>query len=279
MVTPNTESFDDRTYYSSTQADLAYIKSSRLSLDIGVAGFLVKRQTSNLISANGFQMHADAGYRLTKRSTIGPYYAYSRYYYSGTFGDSDIHTVGFNYSLALNKRTEFRFRFGASRLETRGLQTVVLSPELFQILGVPLGIQRYYSVTYSPDFAIDLSRSFRRGTVTVSYLQGISPGNGVILTSRRQSININYSYNGIRQYAMTIGVGQDQLSSVAQQIGTYASYYGRMSLSHPFSHGIQSTFNFDYRKLGFSNNTYARNQYRISIGLAWSPGPGPLKFW
>ncbi len=279
VVTPNTESFDDRTYYSSTQADVAYIKSSRLSFDVGMAGFLVKRQTANLISANGYQIRSDAAYRITKRSTVGPYYAYSRYYYSGTFGDSGIHTIGFNYSFALSKRTEFRFRFGGSRLETRGLQTVILLPQIAQILGFPLGIQRYYAVTYSPDFAIDLNRTFRRGVVTVSYLQGISPGNGVILTSRRDSVNVNYSYNGLRRFGLNFAAGRDALGSVAQQIGTYSSYYGRISLSHPLSHGLQSTLNFDYRKLGFTSNTYARDQYRISLGLAWSPGPGPLKFW
>ena len=279
VVTPNTESFDNRTYYSTTQADVAYQKTSRLSFDFGVSGFIVKRDGNSLISANGYQARNDVAYRLSKRSTIGPYYAYSRYLYSGTFGDTDIHTVGLNYSLALDKRTQFRFRVGGSRLETRGLQVVVLDPVVSQILGTSVGTQRYYYVSYSPDFAIDVSRSFRNSNLSVSYLKGVSPGNGVILTSRRDSASLNYNYSGIRRYAITVGAGRDGLGSVAQQIGNYSSYYGRVSLSRPIAHNLQAQMNFDYRKLGFTANSYARNQYRISLGLAFAPGAGPLRFW
>ncbi len=279
VVTPNTESFDNRTYYSTTQADVTYQRSSRLSLDFGVSTFLVQRGGKNLISANGYQTRSDAAYRLTKKSTLGPYYAYSRYLYSGTFGDTGIHTVGLNYSLALDKRTQFRFRVGGSRVETRGLQVVVLDPLVSQILGVSVGIQRYYAVSYSPDFAVDISRAFRHAQLQLSYLKGVSPGNGVVLTSRRDSISGSYTYSGIRRYAITLGAGRDALGSIAQQIGNFSSYYGRVSISRPLPHNVQALMNFDYRKLGFTKNTYARDQYRISVGFAFAPGASPLRFW
>ena len=67
VVTPNTESFDDRTYYSTTQGDLTYQKNARLSFNIGASGFFVKRQANNLISANGYQARSDIAYRVTKK--------------------------------------------------------------------------------------------------------------------------------------------------------------------------------------------------------------------
>jgi len=279
VVTPNTESFNDRTYYSSTSGNLTFIKNARLSFNIGGSGFLVKRNDGGLISLNGYQTNADVSYRVTKKSTLGPYYAYSRYSYSKTFGDSDIHTVGANYSLALNKRTQLRFRAGISRLETRGLAPVTLSPAVAAILGYSTGIERYYSVSSQPDFAIDFNRNFRRGDFGLSYVRGLSPGNGIILTSQHDSVSANYSYKGIRNYYINFGAGRDTLGAVSQQIGGYSSYFGRLSLSHPLGHDLQGVMNFDYRKLGFSNNVYASNQFRISLGLAFAPGPSPLKFW
>ena len=155
----------------------------------------------------------------------------------------------------------------------------MLDPVVSEILGTSIGIQRYYAVTYAPDFAVTITRSVRHGSFTGSYLKGISPGNGVILTSNREGYSGNFTYNGIRRYALTVGGGRDSLNSVAQQIGSYSSYYGRVSLSRQLPHNVQALFNFDYRKLGFTANTYSRDQYRISIGFAFAPKGGPLKFW
>ena len=278
-VTPNTETFDDKTYYTSSQADLTYQKNARLSFDIGASGFLVKRQTRNLISANGYQTRSDIAYRITKKTTIGPYYAYSRYYYDKTFGDSDIHTVGVNYSLALNKTLQFRARYGTSRLESRGLQTVILAPDAAQILGVTVGTQRYYSALYVPDFALDVIKSFRRSSLSLSYVRGVSPGNGVILTSQHNSTAVNYSFSGFRKYAINVGAGRDTLDGVSQILGNYRGYYGRVSMSRPLVRDVQAVLAYDYRRIDLSSNTYARNEYRISAGFSFAPGPSPLKFW
>ena len=279
VVTPNTEAFDNQTYYSSTQADVTYQRTARLSFDFGGSGFYVKRKSANLISANGYQARTDIAYRITKRTTIGPYYAYSRYNYSGTFGDSDIHTTGLNYSLALSKTLQLRLRGGVTRLETRGLQQVVLDPMVARILGVSSGTERYYTTSYLPDVAVDFSKSFRHGDLSFSYLRGVSPGNGVVLTSARDSQSVTYNYSGIRRYGVSIGGGRDGLTSSVQSIGVYHSYYGRANVSRALPHSVQSFLSFDYRKLGFSTGQYARNQYRISVGLGYAPGMGPLKFW
>lgn len=279
VVTPNTEAFDNQTYYSSSQADVTYQKTARLSVDFGGSGFYVKRKSSNLISANGYQARTDVAYRITKRTTIGPYYAFSRYNYSGTFGDSDIHTVGANYSLALNKTIQFRARAGVTRLETRGLQQVLLDPLVARILGVTSGTERYYLQSYLPDVAVDLMKTFRHSDLSISYLRGVSPGNGVVLTSARDSQSFTYNYSGLHKYGVSLGAGRDGLSSSVQSIGVYHSYYGRANLSRALPHNVQSFLSFDYRKLGFTTGQYARNQYRISVGFGYAPGMGPLKFW
>ena len=278
-VTPNTEASNDKTYFTSAQADVSYQRSARLSFDFGASQFLVKRNSRNLFSVNGYQTRTDMAYRFTKRSTLGPYYAYSRYYYDRTFGDSDIHTIGLNYSLGIRKSIQVRARAGISRLETRGIQPVILASDVALILGVTTGIQRYYSAQYTPDFAIDISKALRHGQFTLSYLRGVSPGNGVVLTSQRNSTSLNYTYSGLRRYAINVGAGRDTLSAVSTTAGSYGGYFGTFSLSRPLPHSVQAVLAYDYRRIGFSSNAYTRNQYRISAGFAFSPNPSPLKFW
>jgi hypothetical protein len=69
------------------------------------------------------------------------------------------------------------------------------------------------------------------------------------------------------------------LSGYAQGPGNYASYYGRVSVSHPVTRNVSSVFTLDYRQFGFSFSGFHQKDYRVSMGLRYSPGEGPLKFW
>jgi len=278
ILNPSSEPFNDRTYNSTTQVDLAYRKSARLSFNMGAAGFVVKRATKGLASANGYQMHFDAAYRITRRTTIGPYYSYSRYVYTGTFGDAGVHTAGFNYSVNIARHTRLQARFGDSRVEARGLQNVTLDPAVAAILGYNSGIARFYAVTNVPDYGFDLTRGFQHSTLSLSYSKGVSPGNGIIQTSRHEDESVIYSYSGIRRYSFTLSGGRDYLANVGLG-GNFGSYFGRFSASRALPDHLQALFSVDYRKLSYVGPGYNNNQIRVSVGVSYAPGFGPLKFW
>jgi hypothetical protein len=279
VVSPNTESFDSRTFYSTTEVDAVYQKSARLSLDFGGSGFFVKRGSQSLVNARGYQARSDAAYRITKRTTIGLYYAYTIYNFSHVYGNSNVHTVGADYSIALSKTLSLKLRAGGSRVETQGLRSVTLDPVVASILGQSTGIERYYSVGYVPDVSGTLDKGFRHASAGVSFAEGVSPGNGLYLTSRHQSESVYYSYTGIKKYAFSFSGGRDTLQSVADIVGSYSSYFGRLTASHPVARNLQSVLAGEYRHLGFSSSGYGRNEYRISLGFLFAPGEGPLKFW
>ncbi len=135
VVSPNTESFDSRTYFSSTEIDAVYQKTSRLSFNLGASAFLVKRDSLDLANATGEQARADTAYRISSKSTIGTYYAYTAYSFTHFFGNSNVHTVGGEYSKAINKSTSLKVRAGISRVEVLGLTSVTLDPVVAAILG------------------------------------------------------------------------------------------------------------------------------------------------
>jgi hypothetical protein len=279
VVSPNTESFDSRTYFSTSEADVVYQKSARLSFNIGASGFFVKRNSASLVNTKGYQARADAAYRFTKQTTIGAYYAYSSYDFSPVFGSSDVHTVGADYSVAFTKSLSLKLRVGASRVEVQGLRTVTLDPLIAAILGQFTGIERYYQVNYTPDFSGSLDKTTSRASYGASFAIGVSPGNGLYLTSRHESESVTYNYTGIRRYALGVSGGRDKLLSIGDIAGNYSSYFGRVSATRSLPYHMQSTFSTEYRRLGFSSSGYGRNEFRISMGLTFAGGEGPLKFW
>jgi hypothetical protein len=36
---------------------------------------------------------------------------------------------------------------------------------------------------------------------------------------------------------------------------------------------------FDYRRFNISDVAMLHDQYRVTLGVAWSPGEGPARFW
>ena len=279
VVSPNTESFDSKTYFSSTELDAVYQKSARLSFNLGVSGFLVKRDSIDLANSVGYQARADTAYRINKRSTLGVYYAYTTYKFSHVFGNSDVHTVGGEYSYTISKTLNFKARVGASRVEVYGLNSVTLNPVVAAILGQTTGIAKYYSVSYVPDFSGTLNKTLRHASLGLSFAEGVSPGNGLYLTSRHESESAYYTYTGLRRYTLGVAGGRDSLGSIGDVSGNYFSYYGRINASRTLPNHLNAVLSFDYRKLGFSYSGYGRNEYRISTGITYAPGEGPLKFW
>jgi hypothetical protein len=282
VVAPNTEAFDDKTYFSTTTGSLAYRISPRLSYSIGAAFFTVFRNSTFLANTQGYQANVDVSYRITQRQSVGLYYAHSGYSYTKIFGDASVDAAGITYAISLDKTTDLSFRGGAARYDSQSLGAVVPNPLVQQVLGIQSGIEKFYFVGYSPDFSAVLSRKLRSSTVGASFSEGITPGNGLVLTSRHQGESFFWNLPDFRKLGMQLGAGRDTLSGYADGIGSsgsFTSYYVRFSTSRPITSIISSFMNIDYRQLAFGGNTFHQNEYRISAGLRWSPGQGPIKFW
>ncbi len=278
-VSPNTQVLDNSTISLSTGADLVYHKSARLSFDFGGSGFVVRRKSSSLYGTVGFQARGDMNYRITRRTSLGPYYAFSHYAFNKGFGGSDIHTAGLNYSLALTRNLELKLRGGVSRVETLGLLRVAIDPVIAAILGQSFGIQKIYSQTLIPDLSADLTQKFRRGGLSLQYIRGVTPGNGLYLTSQREGIYGTLDYTGFRVWTVGIGGGRDTLSSLGQTLGQFRSYVGRATMGRRLGRVFTGTTAFEFRRYNIDGTNFLRNQFRVTVGLTFNPGERPLSIW
>ena len=112
---PQNDIYDNRVVFLGTSADVTYQKSARLSFNIGGEGSLVRRQSSALYGVTGGVARADVEYRATRHSTIGVDYRFTYYDYTKGFGNTEIQSVGLNYSTRLSPHVQFSARIGGAR--------------------------------------------------------------------------------------------------------------------------------------------------------------------
>jgi hypothetical protein len=275
---PNIQIFDNGTRQFTSQADITFQKTSRLSFNFGGAYFGISRDSPQLLGVSGRQAHGDVTYRLTRKTTIGASYSFGWYLYPHGAGNSNTNTYGLIYSYALNRTLQFRLRAGISNIESLGLQSVPIDPAVAALIGVSTGIIDAYHTNRTSDISAQIIKDFRRNrTATIAFAQGVSPGNGLFQTSKQQSISARFSAKLFRVWSLEMGVGRDSLSAVTQSLGKYQSESARIGFSRTYRRGLTLDFAGDFRHFDVGNlNSALRNQLRVTSGVTWRPGEGRL---
>ena len=279
-TTPNTQIFDNSTTQASNSVHLTWQESARLSFDISGSYFFVKRAGVGLIGSEGAQAGADVTYRFSKKITSGVYYAHTYYRFSHAAGDTDSNAVGLIYSYAFDPRTELRTRVGINVLQNLGITSVSIDPAIAALLGQSAGYIQFYSVNRLLDFSGSLTRQLKGGrNVHAAYSQGTTPGNGVFVASKQQTVDLGYSMQFRRKDRIDIGGGRSALSSVSQVIGQYTSENFHVGVTKPIQKSLSADFAFDYRHFEITSSPLLRNQYRVTVGISWSNEDFPSRIF
>lgn len=277
---PNIQITDYGVKQFTTQIDVTWQKSSRLSFDGGVSYFAVVRNEPGLLGMTGEQGRGDMNYRLTRQMTVGAYYSYSYYLFPTGFGTTGTNTVGGIFSYAFSSTMQLRLRGGISFVDSREFQEVQIAPAIAVLLGQGSGLIDAYTKVATNDISAQFVKDFRRGkTATVAYAHGISPGNGIYQASEQQSMSAGFGMPLFRIYKLQAGVGRDTLSAVGVSqatLGSYASEYARISLSRAFPRGVSLNLAAEFRHYLISDSVILENQFRLTSGLSWGPPGGKL---
>jgi hypothetical protein len=277
---PVTDFFDNRTLYVTTQADLIYRKNARLSFDFGGDGFINRRRSTALYSANGITARGDMQYRLTRRTTVGAQYAYLFFTFRGVLGSSNMHRALGTFATRLSRLWELSGDAGVTRVESRFDRVVPLDPVVAELLGYNYGTQVAYGIDYVPTFSGRLSRTFRRGVFWLGGARSVTPGNGLFLTSKMTNGTTGYTYTGLRRWSFTAQALYDRGSSVGNVLGTYGDLSGGLSLSRQIVRSLHFVAGGDVRRYQSPDfPLYNRTVYDAHIGLGFAPGAIPLRLW
>jgi hypothetical protein len=280
LTVPQNDIFDNPVIFLATSADVTYHKSARLSFNFGGEGDLIRYRSTALYGMSGATARADMEYRYSRHTTIGLDYRYTHYGYTHNFGDTNFHSIGVNYSTQLTRSLQLSTRIGGARLSSANLEQVVLDPAVAAILGVTEGIQATHSIRYVPDITARLTNTFRRSLFSLTYRNGVVPGNGVYLTSRSQSGTALYSYSGVRHWNFGIDANYSRMDAVVQTLGRYTVYSAGAGITRELHKGLFAVLRFDNRHYDISGSAgFRHSEYRASLGFNFSPGDIPLALW
>jgi len=277
---PNTDFFDNRTIYFSSQADFTLQKSARLSFNMGGDFFLNRRRSSALYGVTGESARGDIQYRITRNSTVGVNYAYLHFSYNGIFSSADIHSFSGTYAIRLTRRLELTGYGGISRVENKFIQSVPVDPIITILFGITSTTEVVHGIAYIPNLNGRVSESFRKGVLYVGGGHTVTPGNGLFLTTYMTTLTGGYSYNGIRQWSLAAQGEYSRGQSVANVSGIYGDYGGGVSVSRSINHYVHWVFSATARKyLSPDIMGYNRFVYTLNCGVGFSPGDLPVRVW
>jgi hypothetical protein len=274
---PTNNIFDSRLYYVQTSVGVVYRKNSRLSFSFTGDGFTVKRAAKGLVGVQGYRAGAQAIYQMSRRDQVAIGYNFTHFEYPRAFGASDLHGVNLSYSRRLAPGLQFNAGAGLYRVETLGAEQITLRPEIAEILGQSTGYQAVYRINYVPQYTAGITYGRGRSTFNAGATAGVTPGNGVYLTSRAESIGGGYSYSGFRKVSFSLNATASQYSSVFQTLEKFRAYNAGFTVGYTLTRHLSASFQVDAR----SFNVGGRNRFGefVSIGLFWSPTEIPIPSW
>jgi hypothetical protein len=277
---PATDYFDNRTLYLSSQADLTYQRSARLSFNFGGDYFTVHRRSQALYGTTGEAARGDLQYRVGRHTTIGANYLFTRFGFSKGFGDTNIHTASGSYSVRFSRNLEFSGYGGISFVETKFIQSIKLDPIIAAIIGQGTATSVIYRTDIAPNVGGRLSRTFHNGAFSINAATGITPGNGLFLTSKSTSASVGYAYTGLRYWSANANAGYNHNTAISNVNGTYGGYSAGLHLSRSLVRSMHFVASFDVRQYDSADySRYQRLIYRASVGLGFAPGNIPLRPW
>jgi hypothetical protein len=277
---PTTDYFDNRTIYLTSQADLSYQKTARLSFDMGGGVFITRRRSTSLYGTIGEYAHGDMVYRVSRQMTMGLDYGYQHFEFTRIFGGTDFHVAQLIFARQLTRLWELSGAVGGGRMETQFVESVPIAPAIAALLGITESSEVVHDVRWVPNFSGRLSRTFHRGVAFAAVGHTITPGNGLFLTSAATTTFVGYNYTGLRRWSMAAELGYIRSKSVGNIRGVYSSESGTVTASRQILHSIHFVAAYSARRYDSPTFTrYHRLIHSARVGFGWSPGDVPLRIW
>jgi hypothetical protein len=278
VVDPTTLLFDNRAFYGQSGLDVSFIKSARTTFTFGGDGHIIRRQAAGLVGVNGYDLRGSVQHRISKETTVGVNYQHTHYDFPGAFGQSDINMFQLSWARTLGQRWAVSLQGGVYESQVQSLETVPVDPIITLLFGITSTIQPTYRHSLFPSVEANLTRTFRRALFTVRYSRGITPGNGVYLTSRQEAGSAILSYTGVRNWSFSLLGGYGGLNAVGQNLTPLRQLSGGTSMIFRISPALYLTARYDVRRNDATRDVYRRTASRASLGLSFSPGTIPLAF-
>ncbi|HYI94472.1 MAG TPA: hypothetical protein VEX68_13065 [Bryobacteraceae bacterium] len=275
---PLNEVYDSRANFAQVSGGVVYQASARSIYMAMGEGYVIKRKNNSLIGIQGYRAVGSYSYRLTRSDTVGVTYDYIVYNFPRAYGNAVAHSAIGTYQRRLNRNWQLELNAGLYGLTAVGTEEVQLSPEIAAILGRRTGFEAFSRTSIVPQFEFNASYLLERSRFMASVRSGITPGNGIYMTSRQDSMRFGYSYSGIRRLSLGASAGYTQFRSLALRVGDYESIQVGGGMNYQLMEHLNFSAQIDRRKFE-SPAVVGRNGTSLAVGLSYSPSRFPLSIW
>jgi hypothetical protein len=278
-VSPTLQPYATSMWQLNTQVSMMWQQSARLSYSFSGGYFNVSQSGPGLVGVYGLQAQGSVNYRYSNRTTVGLYYSYGHNQYPDNLGASDTSSAGLSYSVSLSRSMQISVRAGLSQTESITETPVQVPPIVALLTGSPFGLIDAYTKQQSTDISVRVMKDFGRNlTGSIAFVNGISPGNGIILTSNQQIISAGLSTKLFRRYTVQVSAVSQALTSVAQTAsGSYRADLAQISIGRSYRGGLSVNASASYGYYGTTSAYIRPYEIHLSSGVSWSP-PN-LKIW
>ena len=269
---PINEPFDNRARFLESQATVTYQKSRRLSFTANIDGSLIRLEPYYLVGTDSMSISGDVSYLLSRHATVGLDYDFAHYGYT-TFGSADLHTISGDFSWRLRRTVELALQLGMTHGDVLGLVAVPLDPSIAALLGTGTGIRVADQVLSTPAFRFHVAKHWHSAEADLGYQRGISSGNGLILTSKTESIEAGLRYSRSRTWSFSMHGGWTSMQALTGLAATaYTGYLAGVSVNRSIRPSVQMVARFDARPFTYVGPAVpTRNSYRATIGFMFTP--------
>jgi len=274
----NTSLFDYRANFVQSGGALSWLPSARSSFTFGGQGYYTQNKLTTTSSGYGYIANVSYQRRMTRRTTVGASYAYSRYQFAKGANESSTQTFHGTFAYGLGGRWSFFAQAGASHSTVDTLQAITLDPALAVFFGTSRILVPNHQTIYFPDGSLDLRRKFGRSTIGVGYFIGLGVDLQFLATTRRQTASVSYAYSATRRLTLSGEGGYYASKVVGPAAGRYGQYSGSAAFAYLLGHGMNMVGSYNIRRQQVDVTSYKRDTYSVSLGLTYATGTLPFRF-
>lgn len=256
-------------YSNAFAAQVTYMLSPRGSITAGGAYGLLRFTQAGNVDSDSAIANVGYNYALNKTDSIGAFYQFVGYHYSGQPQAIGAHSVSFVYGKKITQKLALKLYGGPQ----------------FSFYRVPIGTK-----TQSTNGAggVTVSYAVQRGSINASYFHGLTGGSGIFVGAITDQLTVDYSRQLGIAWTGIVNVGYARNSSLgsfgAAQTGTYNDYFFGGGISRAFGRNVNFVVNYTARIENSNaancggpgcNTDYTQNM--VTISLQWHTRPFVLR--
>jgi hypothetical protein len=256
-------------YGNAFAAQVTYQLSRRGSITVGGSYGLLRFTEAGNVDSDMTIGNVGYNYALNKTDSIGVFYQFAGYHYSGEPQAIGSHSVNFVYGKKVTQRIALKLYGGPQ----------------FSFYRVPIGTQ---TESTNGSAGVSLTYAVKRGSINLSYFHGLTGGSGVLLGAETDQVTGGLS----RQFGVAwtgfVNFGYSRNGSLGTAGGlpspSFDDWFLGGGISRPFGRNVNFTANYSARiehsnlatctGLGCSTD-YTQNM--VTISLQWHTRPFVLR--